>query len=433
MSESTATKKDTCKSTECDDIDDSEYNHFISNSSSTGEDIDDQSSDNNHEYYPKIFTNKNNLQYKNAIAKPLSNSKRDFSSDKDKRLKKNNKNHYNLNNVKVNHSDNNNNNRHCDRADEEDHNYNISTIKILKNNSSSNNDDDCDNNKECNESNNNSKKKPNLKKYLYVRIKTNNPNDSICKCKIEKNTSVKKLKNSLKKILNNDNDYRIIYRGRLLKDVDNLSKYNIMFNDTLYAIKLSKKRNENNLIANSGISSSQLSTINDESNDYNKLTQNEHISKLISSMLDNSDFIKSLMDSNKQLKKLREKNSDLNHMLNDSQALKQSFEMIKNPSLMKELMRNTDRAISNIEAIPGGFNTLRRMYHNIQEPMYASVDMPNESKKNQTKTYDLKASSPHNSKAFPNPWATKDKNVKNKNPINNDLDKYLMMNNNLFD
>lgn len=35
-------------------------------------------------------------------------------------------------------------------------------------------------------------------------------------------------------------------------------------------------------------------------------------------------------------------------------------------NLMREYMRNSDRAISNIEALPGGFNALRRLYENVQ-------------------------------------------------------------------
>lgn len=35
-------------------------------------------------------------------------------------------------------------------------------------------------------------------------------------------------------------------------------------------------------------------------------------------------------------------------------------------ALMREQMRNTDRAVSNIESHPEGFNALRRMYENIQ-------------------------------------------------------------------
>lgn len=68
------------------------------------------------------------------------------------------------------------------------------------------------------------------------------------------------------------------------------------------------------------------------------------------------------------------------------------MEMARNPALMQEMMRNQDRALSNLEVIhasiinafysivlwhchcfyqslPGGFNALQRMYTDIQEPM----------------------------------------------------------------
>lgn len=35
-------------------------------------------------------------------------------------------------------------------------------------------------------------------------------------------------------------------------------------------------------------------------------------------------------------------------------------------NLMREYMRNNDRALSNLEALPGGFNALRNLYENVQ-------------------------------------------------------------------
>merc|ERR550539_1700073 len=37
--------------------------------------------------------------------------------------------------------------------------------------------------------------------------------------------------------------------------------------------------------------------------------------------------------------------------------------------MLQELMRNQDRAMSNLESIPGGQSALQRMYRDIQEPM----------------------------------------------------------------
>lgn len=45
------------------------------------------------------------------------------------------------------------------------------------------------------------------------------------------------------------------------------------------------------------------------------------------------------------------------------------MDMVRNPSTLQELMRTQDRALSNLESIPGGYNALRRMYTELQEPM----------------------------------------------------------------
>lgn len=52
-----------------------------------------------------------------------------------------------------------------------------------------------------------------------------------------------------------------------------------------------------------------------------------------------------------------------------SQVMREQMQMALNPSLRREHMRNADRAISNIESHPEGFNALRRMYENVQEPL----------------------------------------------------------------
>lgn len=52
---------------------------------------------------------------------------------------------------------------------------------------------------------------------------------------------------------------------------------------------------------------------------------------------------------------------------------RQTIELARNPSMLQELMRSHDRAISNLESIPGGYSALRRMYRDIQEPMFAAA------------------------------------------------------------
>ena len=45
------------------------------------------------------------------------------------------------------------------------------------------------------------------------------------------------------------------------------------------------------------------------------------------------------------------------------------MEMMRNPNAMREAMRSQDLQMSQLENIPGGFNAMRRMFEEVQEPM----------------------------------------------------------------
>lgn len=86
------------------------------------------------------------------------------------------------------------------------------------------------------------------------------------------------------------------------------------------------------------------------------------------SLMNNPDLMRNMIMSNPQMREIIDRNPSLAHILNDSGTLRQTLEAARNPELMREMMRNTDRAMSNIESSPEGFNMLRRMYETVQEP-----------------------------------------------------------------
>ena len=51
----------------------------------------------------------------------------------------------------------------------------------------------------------------------------------------------------------------------------------------------------------------------------------------------------------------------------------QTMELARNPAMLQELMRSQDRAMNNLESLPGGFNALQRMYRDVQEPMMSAA------------------------------------------------------------
>ncbi|KAM1483268.1 hypothetical protein ACFX1Q_035188 [Malus domestica] len=105
-----------------------------------------------------------------------------------------------------------------------------------------------------------------------------------------------------------------------------------------------------------------------------QLTQNPNMMRdimnmpAIQSLMNNPDLMRGLIMNNPQMRDIIDRNPELAHVLNDPGILRQTLEAARNPELMREMMRNTDRAMSNIESSPEGFNMLRRMYENVQEP-----------------------------------------------------------------
>ncbi|XP_043707931.1 ubiquitin domain-containing protein DSK2a-like [Telopea speciosissima] len=112
-----------------------------------------------------------------------------------------------------------------------------------------------------------------------------------------------------------------------------------------------------------------------------QLTQNPNMMReimnmpVIQNLMNNPDLMRNLIMSNPQMREIIDRNPDLAHILNDPSTLRQTLEAARNPELMREMMRNTDRAMSNIESSPEGFNMLRRMYETVQEPFLNATTM----------------------------------------------------------
>ncbi|KAK9112510.1 hypothetical protein Scep_020029 [Stephania cephalantha] len=112
-----------------------------------------------------------------------------------------------------------------------------------------------------------------------------------------------------------------------------------------------------------------------------QLTQNPNMMReimnmpVIQNLMNNPDLMRNLIMSNPQMREIIDRNPELAHILNDPSTLRQTLEAARNPELMREMMRNTDRAMSNIESSPEGFNMLRRMYETVQEPFLNATTM----------------------------------------------------------
>ncbi|XP_058098518.1 ubiquitin domain-containing protein DSK2b-like isoform X2 [Magnolia sinica] len=212
---------------------------------------------------------------------------------------------------------------------------------------------------------------------------------------------------------------RLIYKGRILKDDQTLESYGLEADHTVHLVRgaASPEASTNTASAvNIGVANSNAGVSRDTGSNegvafggaglggslfpglsfnspagngvsglfetglpefeqmQQQLTQNPNVMReimnmpVIQNLMNNPDIMRNLIMSNPQMREIIDRNPDLAHVLNDPSTLRQTLEAARNPELMREMMRNTDRAMSNIESSPEGFNMLRRMYETVQEP-----------------------------------------------------------------
>lgn len=52
-------------------------------------------------------------------------------------------------------------------------------------------------------------------------------------------------------------------------------------------------------------------------------------------------------------------NPELRRALQDPETIRTTMRAMRNPHTRRQLMMNTDRALANIEVLPGGFDAMR--------------------------------------------------------------------------
>ncbi|CAM9306645.1 unnamed protein product [Ectocarpus sp. 13 AM-2016] len=136
-------------------------------------------------------------------------------------------------------------------------------------------------------------------------------------------------------------------------------------------------------------------------------------SPMMESLLNNPDMLRNIMFSNPQMQQVMQNNPQLAQVLNDPATMRQYLDMARNPEAMNQARRSQDLMMSQIENQPGGFNALRRLYTEVQEPMMQAsegmVDNDNAgtagANNNNAGTPAPNPSAGPNTSALPNPWA----------------------------
>ncbi|CAN6918082.1 unnamed protein product [Brassica oleracea] len=233
------------------------------------------------------------------------------------------------------------------------------------------------------------------------------------------------------------NQQRLIYKGRILKDDHTLLSYGLQADHALHMVRgsappgsqttapsvtrgVASNTGGESLFGYNPLASGLFGAagLPDLERAQQQLAQNPNMVRdmmnapAIQNIMNNPELMRTLIMSNPQMRELVDRNPELGHILNDPSVLRQSLEAARNPELMREMTRSTDRAMSNIEATPEGFNMLRRMYENVQEPLMNATTMSGNAGNNVDASNSLMTTNAEtgtgndvpNTNPLPNPW-----------------------------
>ncbi|KAJ2949675.1 hypothetical protein O0L34_g15602 [Tuta absoluta] len=232
-------------------------------------------------------------------------------------------------------------------------------------------------------------------KKITITVKTPKEKQQV---EIEDDADIKKLKEVLSpKFGAEPEQLCLIFAGKIMNDGDTLRQHNIKDGLTVHLVIKTPPRPEpeggprrppadigatpfglNSLGGLGGLESLGLgqSTFMDlQARMQQELLSNPDMLRqvldnpLVQQMMNDPENMRTLITSNPQMQDLMSRNPEISHMLNNPELLRQTMELARNPAMLQELMRSHDRALSNLESIPGGYNALQRMYRDIQEPM----------------------------------------------------------------
>ncbi|XP_026722055.1 ubiquilin-1 isoform X1 [Athene cunicularia] len=291
-------------------------------------------------------------------------------------------------------------------------------------------------------------------RIIKVTVKTPKEKEEFA---VSETSSIRQFKEEISKRFKSHTDQLVlIFAGKILKDQDTLTQHGIHDGLTVHLVIKTQNRSQdhpaqqaNTTGSTATTSTSNISTSTPASTNSNpfgfgglgglaglsslglntsnfselqsqmqrQLMSNPEMmvqimeNPFVQSMLSNPDLMRQLIMANPQMQQLIQRNPEISHMLNNPDIMRQTLELARNPAMMQEMMRNQDRALSNLESIPGGYNALRRMYTDIQEPMLNAAQEqfggnPFASLVSNASTGgDSQPSRTENRDPLPNPWA----------------------------
>jgi len=231
-------------------------------------------------------------------------------------------------------------------------------------------------------------------------------------------------------------EQRLIYKGKILKDEDELRELKISSGAKFICVPKKKKKKASPMKNTAApapqpapSSTPNVTATQPQSNPMNlfsqmgqngmpnmgqmqqQLMQNPEMMQqmmqnpMVQSMLNNPEIMQNMFESNPQLRSILDSNPQIRHVLNDPETMRQAMQAASNPEVYQEMLRNQDRALANISNMPGGFNALSRMYNQVQAPMEEALLGMNGNRE-ETVISEIDTSTGPTSSAMPNPFSS---------------------------
>jgi ubiquilin len=161
-------------------------------------------------------------------------------------------------------------------------------------------------------------------------------------------------------------EQRVIYKGQILKNERTVASYGIGNEHVLHLVKgKSESSSPNSAPVSAPVAPGPQHLMGMDPSMMSDMLNNP----MFQSILSNPELMRTMLSNTPGFREVMDRNPEIAQALNNPAHLRQMLETMRNPSLMAEQMRQTDRQLSNIEAMPEGFNRLRQMFESVQEPL----------------------------------------------------------------
>ena len=158
--------------------------------------------------------------------------------------------------------------------------------------------------------------------------------------------------------LESSNSIKLIFKGRFLKDETDLEMNGLQDGSVIHIMNSSNSPAPQAAPAGGAPRVDEPEEAEDRHRDSLSASRSPGLQNLM----------QSLAPGNTELEDMMESNPEMRAMMQDPEQMRTMMNIASNPQLRLEYMRNMDRALSNIESLPGGFNALASMMHDVPQP-----------------------------------------------------------------